>query len=146
MMGCGCSVAARQASGLVADDLVGVLAVGQAHDVHVGEPAAVGRALDLAHERRQLGGPERGRALAGGVDVVGQRDARRVAGQQLDLAGRERRAHAADDVVEAGLVGHQGVRVALHEHGPAGPADGGLGTVDEVERAALVEEHRLRAS
>ena len=48
MIGCGCSVAARHASGVVADDLVRVLALGQAHDVHVRQAALVLAALDLA--------------------------------------------------------------------------------------------------
>ena len=69
---------------------------------------------------------------------------RRVAGGELDLAGCEGRAQAAHDVLEALLVGHQGVRVALHDHDLAGLASGALGAVDEVERAALVEEERRR--
>ena len=87
--------------GVVADDLVGIATVGQAHHVDVGEAAAVGRALDLADQRGQLGGTEGRRALPGSIDVIGQRDARRVAREQLHLARGERGAHAADDVLEA---------------------------------------------
>ncbi len=101
-------------------------------------------ALDLPDERGQLGGPERGGALPGRVDVIGQRDARRVARDELDLAGGQRRAQAADDVLEAMLVRHQRVRVALDEDRPARFAHGRLGPVDEVQRAALVEQRRRR--
>ena len=52
-------------------------------------------ALDLAHERGQLRGPERGRVLARRVHVIRERDARRVAREQLHLARRERGAQAA---------------------------------------------------
>ncbi len=129
--------------GVVADDLVGIALVRQADDIHIRQPAAIGRALDLADQGGQLRGAEGGSALAGGIHVIGQGDARGVAGEQLHLSRGERRAHAADDVLEAGLVGHQGIRVALHQHGPSILADGRLGTVDEVQRAALVEEQRL---
>ncbi len=57
---------------------------------------------------------------------------------------RERRAEACDDVGEAGLVGHEGVRVALDDHRGAALADGGLRPVEEVERPALVEQRRGR--
>ena len=75
--------------GRLADDLVGILALGQPDDADVGQAdAAIG--LDLADEVVQLGHPERARGLAGRVDVVGQCDLLRVAGQERDLAGGER--------------------------------------------------------
>ena len=82
--------------------------------------------------------------LARRVDVVGEHDPARVAGQQRDLARRQRRPEAGDDVVEAGLVGHQGVGVALDDDRLARLADRALGLVDEVQRPALVEERRRR--
>ena len=125
--------------GRLADDLVGVLAIGQPDDADVGQPdAAVG--LDLADEVVQLGHAERAGGLAGRVDVVGERDLLRIARQERDLARGQRGPEARDDVVEAGLVGHQRVRIALDDHRLAGLADRALGLVDEVERAALVEE------
>ena len=84
--------------------------------------------------------------LAGGIDVVGERDPLRISGQERDLAGRERRPERGDDVVEAGLVGHQRVGVALDDHRLAALPDRALGLVDEVQRPALVEERRRRAS
>ena len=79
-----------------------------------------------------------------GVDVVGEHDPARIAGQQRDLARRQRGPEAGDDVVEAGLVRHQGVRVALDDDRLARLADRALGLVDQVERPALVEERRRR--
>ena len=108
---------------IVAHHLVRVLAVGQPDDTDVRQAALVRAALDLADERGQLRGAERGRALAGGIDVVRQRDAWRVARHELDLGRRQRRAERADDVVEALLVGHQRVRVALDQHRHALLAD-----------------------
>ena len=143
-MGCGLSAALLPRLRVVAHDLVRVAAVGQPDDADVRQAALVRAALDLADERRQLRGAERRRALSGRVDVVGHRDARRVARDELDLRGGERRAERADDVLEALLVGHQGVRVALDEHGHALLADRRLGAVDQVQRAALVEEQRGR--
>src|SRR3990172_5815411 len=130
--------------GVLADHFVGVLALGETHDAHVREAAAVGGALDLADERRQLGGPDRAGPRPGGIDVVGERDPGGVARGQLPRARRERRAQAADDGLEAVLVGHQGVRVALDDDRLLRLAHGALGAVDEVERAALVEDERGR--
>ena len=56
-------------------------------------------------------------ALAGRIDVVGEGDLAGVAGDQRDLGRREGRAEAGDDRVEARLVGHQRVGVALDEDG-----------------------------
>ena len=129
---------------LVAQDLVRVAVVGQADhaDVVEGHPGVVARELaDQLLERRR---PERAGLLAGGVDVVGERDPLGVARDQRDLAGRERGAQRRDDVVEPGLVRHQRVRVALDDHRLAGLADRRLGAVDEVERAALVEQRGRR--
>ena len=53
--------------------------------------------------------------LAGRIDVVGEHDPLGVAGEQRDLPGRQRGAERGDDVVEAGLVGHQRVGVALDD-------------------------------
>ena len=100
-----------------------------------------GQLADDLLERRR---PERAGLLAGRVDVVGERDPLRVAGDQRHLLGRERRAEARDDVLEAGLVRHQRVRVALDDDGLAGLADRRLGAVDEVQRAALVEQRGRR--
>ncbi len=101
-------------------------------------------ALDLADERRQLRGTKGGRALPCRVDVVSQRDARRVARDELDLGRRECRAERADDVVEALLMCHQRVGVALDQDCHALLADGGLGAVDQVQRPALVEQRGRR--
>ena len=65
---------------------------------------------------------ERAGLLAGGVDVVRERDPLRVARQERDLAGRQRRPERGDDVVEARLVGHERVGVALDDDGLAGLA------------------------
>ena len=73
-------VASRQMSGDVADDLVGVLALGQPDDADVGEPDPGVADLDLADERVELGHPEGAGALAGRVDVVGEGDALRRSG------------------------------------------------------------------
>ena len=109
---------------VVADDLVGISALGQANDIDIGQAPAIRRAFDLTHEGSELGGAECGGALPGGVDVVCQRDAWRVAGDELHLAGGQGGTHAADHVLEALLVGHQGVGVALDQDGHAGLADG----------------------
>ena len=82
--------------------------------------------------------------LAGRVDVVGERDPVRVARQQRRSVRRERGPEAGDDVVEAGLVGHQRVGVALDDDGLTRLADRTLGAVDQVERPALVEQRRRR--
>ena len=86
------------------------------------------------------GRAERPGLLAGRVDVVRERDPLRVPGHERDLVRRQRGAEARDDVLEAGLVGHQGVGVALDDHRLAGLADRALGAVDEVQRPALVEQ------
>jgi len=104
----------------------------------------VGTVCNFRDERRQLGGTERGGVLTGGVDVVGQRDPRRVARDELHLARGQGRPERADDVLEALLVCHEGVRVALDENRAALFLDGRLGTVDEVQGPALVEERRGR--
>ena len=82
--------------------------------------------------------------LAGRVDVVGEDDLAGVAGDQRHLGRRERRAETRDHVLEAGLVGHQRVRVALDENGLVRPAHLAAGPLDQVQRAALVEERRRR--
>ena len=61
-----------------------------------------------------------------------------------DLPGRQRGAEARDDVVEAGLVRHQRVGVALDDDGLVLAPDRALGPVDEIERPALVEERGRR--
>ena len=132
------------AIGLVAQDLVGVAAVGQLDDAHVvqGDPGVVARQLaDQLLERR---GAERAGLLARGVDVVGEGDPLRVAGDQRDLLGRQRGAERGDHVVEPGLVGHQRVGVALDDDGLAALADRRLRPVDQVQRPALVEQRRRR--
>ena len=78
-----------------ADDLVGVLAVGQPGDADVLELDARRVGLELADQAGQGGHPERARLLARRVDVVGEDDPARVAGQQRDLARRQRGAEAA---------------------------------------------------
>ena len=92
---------------------------------------------------------ERGHACTAGllarrVDVVGEHDPGGIARQERHLAGGQGRTEAGDDVVEAGLVRHQGVGVALDDHGLARLADRALGLVDEVQRPALVEQRRRR--
>ena len=99
---------------------------------------------ELADEPGDRGHADGSCLLPGRIDVVGQRDARGVAREEGDLAGRERRPQRGDDVVEAGLVRHQGVRVALDDDRLAGLADRRLGAIDQVEGAALVEERRRR--
>ena len=134
------------AVGLVAQHLVGVLALGQADDADVVEldPRVV--AAELADELLERGRAEGAGLLAGRVDVVGERDPLRVPGDQRDLLRRERRAQRRDDVLVPGLVRHQRVGVALDDDGLAALADGRLGAVDEVQRAALVEQRGRRAS
>ena len=130
---------------VLAQDLVGILAGGQPGDPDVLELDARIVVLELADEPGQGGHAERAGLLAGRVDVVGEHDPARVARQQRDLARRQRRPQAGDDVLEAGLVGHQGVGIALDDDGlAAGPAHRPLGPVDEVERPALVEQRRRR--
>ena len=132
------------AIGRLADDLVGVLAVGQPDDADLVELDARIGDRELADQRLERGRPERARLLAGRVDVVGERDLLGVSGQERDLARRQRRPERGDDVLEAGLVGHERVRVALDDHRLAGLADRALRLVDEVERPALVEHRRRR--
>ena len=99
----------------------------------------------LPGERLERGHAQGAGLLAGGVHVVGEHDLlRRVADEQGDLARRERGPEARDDVREAGLVGHQGVGVALDDDRRAGLADLRLRPVEQVERAALVEERGRR--
>ena len=70
----------------LADDLVGVLAVGQADDADLVElDAGIGR-RQLADQRLERLAPNVPGLLAGGVDVVGEGDLLRVAGEQRDLA------------------------------------------------------------
>jgi hypothetical protein len=59
------------------------------------------------------------------------------------MAGRQRCAKAAHDVVEPGLVGHEGVGVALDDDRPTRLADGRPSPVDQIEGAPLVEEQGL---
>ena len=128
----------------LAHDLVGILAVRQPGDADVLELDARRVPLELADEPDEGGHPGAAGLLARRVDVVGEDDPRRIAGEQRDLAGRERGAEAGHDVVEARLVRHQGVRIALDDDRLARLADGALGLVDEIERAALVEQRRRR--
>ena len=133
------------AIGRVAQDLVGILAVRHPDDADLVElDAALGRG-ELADQALERLHAERAGLLAGRVDVVRERDPLRIPGEQRDLARRERRSERGDDVVEAGLVGHQRVRVALDDDRLAGLAHRALGLVDEVQRAALVEQRRARA-
>ena len=82
------------AVGRLADDLVGILAVGQADDPDLVElDAGVGR-RELSDQRLERRRPERPGLLAGRVDVVGEGDLLRVARQERDLAGRQRGARA----------------------------------------------------
>ena len=134
----------------LAQHLVGVLALGQANDPDVVQldPGVVAR--ELPDERFQARRAQRARLLAGRVDVVGERDPAPVARalpyrmRQRDLARRERRAQGCDDVLEARLVGHERVGVALDDDRLAALADGALGAVDEIQRPALVEQRGRR--
>ena len=134
--------------GLFADDLVGVLALGQLDDADVDEAdarvRAARRALDLADEGVELRDPERAGTLAGRVDVVGEGDPLGVLEDERDLARGQGRAQRGDDVVEAGLVGHERVGIALDDDRLAALADGALGLVDQVQGPALVEERGAR--
>ena len=144
MIGCGCSAAARHVSGSSRMTSSGSLPSGsRTTPTSVRRPVWALRSISPTSAVSSVA-PNVAAPCPAGVDVVGQRDARRIAGDELDLAGRQRRAQAADDVLEALLVGHQRVGVALDEHGPALLADGALGAVDEVQRAALVEQQRGR--
>ena len=105
------------ASRLVAHDLVRILAVRQPDDADVLELHARVVALELGDEAGQRRHAERARLLARRVDVVRERDALRVPRQQPDLVRGQRGPEAGDDVLEAGLVGHQGVGVALDDDG-----------------------------
>ena len=138
------ATAVSHAGRRLAHDVVGILAVGQARDADVLELDSGRVALELPDEPGQCGHPERAGLLARRVDVVGERDPAGVACEQRDLARRQRRAEAGDDVVEAGLVGHQGVRVALDDDRLTRLADRTLGLVDEIERPALVEQRGRR--
>ena len=129
---------------LVAQDLVRVPSLRQAHDADVVQLHAGVAGGQLADDLLQRGRPERAGLLARRVDVVGEGDALRIAGDQRHLLGRERGAQARDDVLEARLVRHQRIRVALDDHGLAGLADRRLGAVDEVQGAALVEQRGRR--
>ena len=125
----------------VPDQLVGVLAVRQARDAHLVELHPGVRGGKLAGEPLQRRDAQRARALTRRVHVVGQHDLLgRVARQERHLARRQRGAEAGDHVLEAGLVGHERVRVALHDHRDPGLADGGLRAVQRIERPALVEQ------
>ena len=128
----------------LAHDLVGILAVRQPGDADVLELDARRVPLELTDEPDEGGHPGAAGLLARRVDVVGEDDPRRIAREQSDLAGRERGPEAGHDVVEARLVRHQGVRVALDDDRLARLADGTLGLVDEIQRAALVEQRRRR--
>ncbi len=68
--------------GRLANDLVGILAVGQADDADLVELDAGVGGRQLADQRLERLRPERARLLAGRVDVVGERDLLRVAGEQ----------------------------------------------------------------
>ena len=137
----------RQQVGRLADDLVGILAVGQADDPDLVElDAGVGRwppswpmsalsAVDA--ERAGLLARRRRRRRRG-------RSASRSASASATWPGRQGRPERGDDVVEAGLVGHQRVRVALDDDRLAALPDRALGPVDEVQRPALVEQRRGR--
>ena len=70
----------------LADDLVRVLAVRQAHDADLVQLDAALGGGELADQALQRLDAERARLLAGGIDVVGERDLLGVAGQQRDLA------------------------------------------------------------
>ena len=135
------------AIGLVADHLVGIPPLGEPDDPH--RHAGLGL-LHLADQLLELADAERAGALARGIDVVREADVQLVvllvAEQHRDLARRQRRPERGDDVREPRLVGHQRVGVALDDDRVTGPADRRLGPVDEVERAALVEQRRGRAS
>ena len=126
-------------------DLVRILAVGQPHDPDVLELDAGVIALELADETGQGGHPKRAGLLPRRVDVVRERDPVGVTRQQPDLVRCERGPEAGHDVLEAGLMRHQRVGVALDDDGlVAGTADRTLGLVDQVQRPALVEQRRRR--
>ncbi len=91
---------------VVADDLVGILALGKADDADVRDAHLGAAPPDLPDERAQLGGAEGARALPGGVHVVREGDRRGVACDELHLARRERRPEPGHHVLEALLVGH----------------------------------------
>ena len=74
------------AVGRLADDLVGILALGQADDADLVELDAGVVARQLADELLERRRAERAGLLAGRVDVVGERDPLGVAGEQRDLA------------------------------------------------------------
>src|SRR6185295_18079753 len=75
---------------------------------------------------------------------IGEGDPVRVSGQEPDLVRGERGPEAGHDVLEAGLMSHQRVGVALDDDGLLALADRTLGLVDQVERPALVEERGRR--
>ncbi len=144
MIGCGCAAATRHVSGSSRMTWSGSLPSGRrTTPTSVRRPRCGERSISPIRFG-QLGRPEGAGTLPGRIDVVGQRDGRRIARRELDLAGRQRRAQAADDVLEAVLVGHQGVGVTLDDDGLALLAHRPLGAVDEIQRAALVEERRGR--
>ena len=128
--------------GGVAQELIRVLAIGQADDANFVQldPRFGGR--QLTDEALECLHAERAGLLAGGIDVVGECDLLGVARQQRDLAGGQRGSERRDDVVETGLMRHQRVGVALDDHGLAGLAHRALGLVDQIERPTLVEQRR----
>ena len=100
-----------------------------------------GQLADQLLERRRA---ERARLLAGRVDVVGQGDPLRVAGEQRDLAaasapcrGWRRRSRSPP--------GGPSARPCSPRRSPPGRSCGSpLRPVDEVQRPALVEQRRRR--
>ena len=65
-----------------------------------------------------------GRPLARGVGVIGQDDAARKAGEQLDVPLRQRRAASGHRLGDAGAVQADHIGVTLAHHHPALLDDG----------------------
>ena len=120
-----------------ADDIVRVLAGGKLDEAQGALGAEMGQGA--------RGGADRG-LLAGAVAVEAE-DRRRVEPPHaLELGLGDRGAVGRDDLGDAGAVEGDDVHIAFDDDQALGGAAGGAGAVEVVERAALVEERRVRAS
>ena len=117
------------------DDVVGVLAGGQLDEAE----RALGRRGGEGARRGADGG------LLSRAVAVEAEDRRRVEPPHaLELGLGDRRAVGRDGFGDTGAVEGDDVHIAFDHDQPPGGAAGGAGAVEIVERAALVEERRLR--
>ncbi len=96
-------------------------------------------------EQGQSAGRGADRGLLARAVAVEAEDRRRIeAPQPLELRFGQRGAVGRDDFGDAGAVERDHVHIAFDHDQPLGGAARGAGAVEVVERAALVEEDRLR--